>query len=57
MPIKTPLMVPSTSTPKNAPKKMKNSVRLTFNNLAASSNSVAPSNAEITIAVSIGIGR
>ena len=57
MPIKTPLMVPSISTPKNAPKKMKNSVRLTFNNLAASSNSVAPSNAEITIAVSIGIGR
>ena len=37
--------------------KIKNSVRETFHNLAASSNSVAPSNAEITIAVSTGTGK
>ena len=57
IPIKTPLIVPSINTPKKAPIKMKHSVRLTFHNLTASSNSVAPSSAEITIAVSTGIGR
>ena len=55
--INTPLIVPSINTPTNAPTKIKNSVRDTFHNLAASSNSVAPSNAEITIAVSTGTGR
>ena len=57
IPIRTPLIVPSISTPKNAPIKMKPSVRLTFHNFAASLNSVAPSNAEITIAVNTGTGR
>lgn len=32
-------------------------MRLTFHKRTASSNSVAPSNAEITIAVSTGTGR
>ena len=56
IPINTPLIVPSISTPKNAPAKIRYSVRLTFHSRTARSNSVAPSNAEITIAVSTGIG-
>ena len=50
-------IVPSKSTPRKAPIKIRNSVLLTFHNLAAKSNSVAPISAEITIAVKIGIGR
>ena len=57
IPIKTPFIVPSKSTPRKAPIKIRNSVLLTFHNLAAKSNSVAPISAEITIAVKIGIGR
>ena len=57
IPIKTPLIVPSISTPINAPIKIKHSVRLTCQSLIAKSNSVAPINAEITIAVRIGTGK
>ena len=57
IPIRTPLIVPSISTPINAPTKIKHSVRLTFQSLTAKSNSVAPIKAEITIAVRIGTGR
>ena len=57
IPINTPLIVPRIRTPKNAPAKVRHSVRLTFHNRAARSNSVAPRHAEITLAVSTGIGR
>ena len=57
MPTSTPLIAPSSSTPRNAPAKMPSSTRLTRQSRRAMPNSVAPMSALTTMAVSTGTGR